>query len=109
MSTEGGSRILGDMLEINQNLSMSESSPVVVDAIRRVAYWYSPSTNRIYSQSLHSGAQEVSMKYVASDIFYVYSTYLISCLLATMWNLYKKDSGKETTSQQRTFFWTPFL
>lgn len=54
-----GEQFLGDSLEINQNLEISEPGPVVVDTIGRTAYWYSPSMNLIYSRSLNNGAQKV--------------------------------------------------
>ena len=59
----GGSQIVGEMLEINQNFtnSIPEPVPIVVDTIGRTVYWYVRSVNLIYSRSLQSGPQEVRM------------------------------------------------
>ena len=62
VGTDGQSQFLGNSVEeLNQNLSISETSPLVVDTIGRTAYWYSPSANLIYGQSLHSGSAQVSV------------------------------------------------
>ncbi len=59
LSMETSSTILGDMTDINQELAISDSAPIVVDAIRRIVYWYRHSLDSVYSQSLHSGSQQV--------------------------------------------------
>lgn len=57
----GGSQIVGEMLEINQNFTNSILGPVpiAVDTIGRTVYWYVHSVNLIYNRSLQSGPQEV--------------------------------------------------
>ena len=66
VSTGSSSETLGEMPEINQLLSISETDPVAVDAIGRKVYWYSHSAGLIYSQSLTSGLQMVG---ITSSIF----------------------------------------
>ena len=61
VNTDNGTEILGDMPEINQPLSFSESGPIAVDAISRNVFWYSRIDNVIYCQSLHSGSRKVGI------------------------------------------------